>query len=34
MLIWRESVRVSGLFVAATRPLAQMGSAIHTQTEK
>jgi hypothetical protein len=31
-LIWCESDRVSGLFGAAPWPLAQMGSAIHTQT--
>jgi hypothetical protein len=32
ILIWYESGRVSGLFDAATWPLAQMGSAIHAQT--
>jgi len=33
-LIRRECDRVSGLFDAALWPLAQMGSAIHTQTHR
>ena len=32
-LIWCDSARVSGLYGAAARPLAQMGSATHSQTD-